>query len=329
MKPVSASDILRKHTPRDFIGKSGNYLHPNRWESLRDVSPSSSIRSRSDSVVSVKRKTWEEDALDETIQAHSKVSRLDEEEIEKTTLLESRISKVNHSCGKLISMIQQLDSDDALKCVLSDIVQSLKETNEIQDELLVRQKSYRQVNDAQSYSSHQVDRPAAEKLSYSNVAAGKSAGNNPRKRLAGGLVNMNSDSRGNPSSKETPPAESEEEKKVRRFTEAIRDAERSTLCFNLDMGNVPLMNKAIIADKASLALTKMAARKEGKFTSIPSPDSVAALDDMTSLVTNMEFYGSCTKQYTGKSDATFCTIPVKYQFKDRDQKAFAEKTLRD
>ncbi len=32
------------------------------------------------------------------------------------------------------------------------------------------------------------------------------------------------------------PSETEEEKKQRRFAEAIRDAERSTLCFNLNMG---------------------------------------------------------------------------------------------
>jgi hypothetical protein len=38
-----------------------------------------------------------------------------------------------------------------------------------------------------------------------------------------------------------------------------------------------------------------------------------------------------TKVYKGKDgkDAGFCTVPVKYQFKDRDQKTFAEKTLRE
>jgi hypothetical protein len=47
----------------------------------------------------------------------------------------------------------------------------------------------------------------------------------------------------------------------------------------------------------------MAAAAEGKNRSIPSPDAVAAIDDLTSMVTNMEFYGN--------------------------QKAFAEKTLRE
>jgi hypothetical protein len=73
----------------------------------------------------------------------------------------------------------------------------------------------------------------------------------------------------------------------------------------------------------------MAAAKEGKNRSVPSPDLVAAIDDVTSLVTNMEFYGTSTKEYKGKDSTGFCTVPVKYQFKDRDQKVFAEKTLRD
>jgi hypothetical protein len=55
------------------------------------------------------------------------------------------------------------------------------------------------------------------------------------------------------------PSETGEEKKVRKFQEAIKEAERSTLCFNLDMGNTPIMNKNTISERASLALTKMAA----------------------------------------------------------------------
>jgi hypothetical protein len=125
------------------------------------------------------------------------------------------------------------------------------------------------------------------------------------------------------------PAESDEEKKHRKFCEAIKDAERSTLCFNLDMGNTPIMNKHSMSEKASMALAKMAAAVEGRRGPVPSPDKIEALDDITSMVTNMEFYGTNTKQYKGKDSTGFCTVPVKYQFKDRDQKTFAEKTLRE
>jgi hypothetical protein len=123
--------------------------------------------------------------------------------------------------------------------------------------------------------------------------------------------------------------ETEEEKKVRKFQEAIKEAERSTLCFNLDMGNTPIMNKNTISERASLALAKMAAKVEGKGRSIPSQEKIESLDDVTSTVTNMELYGSKTQTYKGKDSTGFCTVPVKYQFKDRDQKTYAEKTLCD
>jgi hypothetical protein len=124
-------------------------------------------------------------------------------------------------------------------------------------------------------------------------------------------------------------SESPEEIKKRKFAEAIKEAERSTLCFNLDMGNVPLQNKTTIQEKAALALTSMAARKEGKNSAVPSSDAITAIDDFASMVTSMEFYGSNTKQYKGKTDKPFCTVPVRYHFKDRDTRVFAEKTLRD
>ncbi len=101
---------------------------------------------------------------------------------------------------------------------------------------------------------------------------------------------MFSDERGKPNGKPpAKPVETEEEIKMRKFGEAIRDAERSTLCFNLDMGNVPIMNKHTISEKASLALAKMAAAAENR--NFPSPDKIEALDDITSMVTNMELYG--------------------------------------
>jgi hypothetical protein len=150
--------------------------------------------------------------------------------------------------------------------------------------------------------------------SYSAVASGHAAlpviitaehGKNSkqvqRKKPSGGLVQMSSNgnaySQGKKSSEK--PTETEEEKKQRRFAEAIRDAEQSTLCFNLNMGNRPIMNKVTISEKASLALTTMAANVEAKGRSYPSPDAIAAIDDVTSLVMNMEFYGSSTKEYKG------------------------------
>ena len=107
----------------------------------------------------------------------------------------------------------------------------------------------------------------------------------------------------------------------KRFADAVKEAEKSTLIFNLNMGTVPIMNKDTMATKATLALTTMAAAKEGKQTSTPSNEAVTALDDVLSLASDMSFFGNTTKSYKNPRDnksGSFCTIPVKYTFKDKD-----------
>ena len=332
MKPPSASDVLRKNAPRETIGQT--FAHRNRYEKLRENSPAPSLRLRSDSVASQKRKVCtEDDPLGQNCNA-AKVSRVDTDDEEEIAKLESKMSKVSTMCGKMLTTVQQLDMDDPLRAVIADLIETVRLSNEVQEEVhqRYRKKKVSEVCEKIStgpYGSFwdQADFPAP-------APPANTGKHTNRKKPSGGLVSMSSDERGKPSGKPpgkppVKPVETEEEKKLRKFGEAIKDAERSTLCFNLDMGNVPIMNKHSISEKASLALTRMAAAVEGKNRSVPSPDRIEALDDITSMVTNMELYGSSTKQYKGKDSPGFCTVPVKYQFKDREQKTFAEKTLRD
>jgi hypothetical protein len=327
MKPISASEILRRNAPRDTIGSS--FLHVNRWETFRDISPAPTERSRLDSNASQKRKEWDRDKDDcEEVSKKTKVCTANEEEELQFALLESRVSKVSTTCGSLVTKIQQLEIDDSLRVILAEIVGSVRETNAIQEELVSRHKGMRLHTVENSVDTGEK----SGALSYADKVSGKSSAAQRRKPLTGGLVGVSADGRGKlipQIAKPVVETETEEEKLIRKFSDSIRDAERSTLCFNLDMGNVPLMNKTTIAEKASLALTKMAAKKEGKRNSVPSQDAVATIDDLTSLVTNMDFFGANTKQYKGKDSSGFCTIPVKYQFKDRDQRVYAERKLRD
>jgi len=336
MKPISASDILRKSAPRETLGQT--FLHANRYEHLRESSPASVVRQRTESNASSKRKIADQDDFleYEDVGGKAKVSKLDDKEEEELVILDSKISKVSTVCGKLFTVVQQnqLEIDDNLRSLLADLIDAVKVTNEVQSELSGKYKELRlsQVQNVSNYSS------------YSAVASGQSAprviitaenGRKnkqvQRKKLSGGLVQMSGDGKDYSQGKKVSekPAETEDEKKIRRFAEAIRDAERSTLCFNLNMGNRPIMNKVTISEKASLALTTMAANVEAKGRPYPSPDAIAAIDDVTSLVTNMELYGTSTKEYKGKDTTGYCTVPVKYQFKDKEQKALAEKTLRE
>jgi hypothetical protein len=231
--------------------------------------------------------------------------------------------------------IQEADViSDSAKSILSDIVDTLKCLKEVQGEIVKRMSNQSMISDDVGTPSQGAE---GKKIAYSSVVQGEKTLRVPqtshtRRLPSGGLVPIALDRNGKPlnvSSKPQKPEETPEEEKKRKFAEAIKEAERSTLCFNLDMGNVPLQNKVTIQEKASLALTTMAAKKEDKSSSIPSKDAIAAIDDLTSMVTSMELFGANTKQYKGNTDKPFCTVPVKYQFKDRDVRTFAEKTLRD
>jgi len=136
-----------------------------------------------------------------------------------------------------------------------------------------------------------------------------------------------------PPKKVVEPQVSSDPPEVRKFKEAVKDAERSTLVFNLDMGSVPILNMDTISKKATLALTTMAAKAEGKRDTMPSMDAVAAIDDVLSVTKGMNFFGKSTKPYKNPKDkentGKYYTIPVKYDFKDKDTRIRAETTLRE
>jgi hypothetical protein len=118
---------------------------------------------------------------------------------------------------------------------------------------------------------------------------------------------------------------------IKLFKDQIREAEKSTLIFNLDMGKVPLLNTETISKRATLALTTMAAKVNKSNTSIPNPDSISAIDDVLSVTKGMSFFGRATKTYNNAKDAasgSFCTVPVKYDFKDHETCIQAEAILR-
>jgi len=355
MKPISASDILRKSAPREFLGAS--FAHKNRFDTFREPSPANSTRTRLGSTASTKRKGEEisddfQDLappikknsspwLEETPASNIVTVSLSEEDEVELACMESNISKVSEKCNKMTEELQRLHIEEPLRIILGDLIEAVQTTNKVQSGLSARIRKNASMtvsnNCSTSYVSAATSQPPVNSLSKQNSSQ------DSRKKLSGGLFASQTDDRGNFHSKSSIPAptakkiESPEEVKVRKFNEAIRDAERSTLCFNLNMGNKPIMNKTTIAERASLALTTMAAKAEGKSSPVPSHEAVSVIDDVISMVTKMEFYGANTKQYKGnekdkdtdKESPAFCTVPVKYQFKDREQRIFAEKQLRD
>ena len=308
--PISASSALKQLSPRRNLGNS--FFSNNRYNYLKETdAPSSPTgnrdRSRSQSV---KRKNPEGNSYASI--ASNGLSRPQPAFFPSDNLLEAAevgVAKVKSICDKVISDLSATTVDPVIITALSDICEAIRLNTQIQDDIL----KYRSSASLQ-HTSNMVTLGAIPKKPRSDTLS---------------QVNTNIIT-GKPSSVTVTVSEADLAKQ--KFVEAIRDAERSTLIFNLNMGTVPLMNKDTMATKATLSLTSMAAAREGKNSSIPSDDSVAAIDDVLSLASDMSFYGRVTKSYKNSKDpksGSFCTIPVKYSFKDKDTRMHAENILRD
>ena len=206
------------------------------------------------------------------------------------------IAKVRLICDQVVTNLSATSMDPALITVLSDICEAIRITTGIQE-------------DALKYRSASM-KPAAGNLV--NLGA-------IPKKPRNDTMEQPSPSQGK--SAPVTAVVSEADIAKQKFIKAVREAERLTLIFNLNMGSVPIMNKDTMAIKATLSLTSMAASVEGKNGSIPSEESVAVIDDVLSLASDMSFFGKATKSYKNSKDpksGSFCTIPVKYTFNDKD-----------
>jgi len=125
---------------------------------------------------------------------------------------------------------------------------------------------------------------------------------------------------------------SEEDRCKRRIRQAINKAERASLLFGLDMGDVPTMNKETLARKVTIDLHKKG--KTGAQDAGYDQKQVESMtDDMLSCA-GLDFLGSSTRKYDNKfktddpNNGKFCTIPVKMIFKTKKERIQAEQHLR-
>jgi hypothetical protein len=86
----------------------------------------------------------------------------------------------------------------------------------------------------------------------------------------------------------------------RKVKQAIREAEKKTLLFNLDMGNVPTMNKDTLSRKVTLALGAKASAGDQDYD---IKDTEEAIDDILSI-TKLEFLGTKSKKFYNKRNVS-------------------------
>jgi hypothetical protein len=309
MKPKLLSDVLRQNSPRKFLNK-GNY-----YSVLRDVSPADSTRSTfssSSRSLPVKRKIGNEGNEIVTGQGNMQYAAVAAANIVPAPAgiqvtvsedLTEEIVKVKSLCEKVGRDLCVDGLDPKLVTIFASLNEAIFGICNVQQGILNSAKQGNQ-------------------QAYIQVAHKK-----PRQETH--LVDLASITT---SQQHKVRQVSQEDIKVKKFRDAIKDAEKSTLLFNLDMGKVPTINMDTMSSKVTTALGEMAATQENAKGKIPGEDTLAAIDDVLSVAKNMKFLGKVTKTYRNNKDTrsgSFCTIPVRYDFYDKESRIYAENLLRE
>jgi hypothetical protein len=129
----------------------------------------------------------------------------------------------------------------------------------------------------------------------------------------------------------TKPTPTPEESAAAKVKKVLREAERRTVIFELDLGAAPTLNKESISKKVTMALHSKAASGEHDWN---IKDAGEMVDDVLSC-SQLEFLGSGTRKFYNnkkaddKRNGTMCTVPVRLDFKNKETRIQAESTLRN
>jgi hypothetical protein len=120
--------------------------------------------------------------------------------------------------------------------------------------------------------------------------------------------------------------------KRKKFVKKVKEAERSSLIFKANLGDVPIMNPDTLKKKLAQDMVAKAAVVESLGESRLSKAVVAQLEDALEMCTRTEFFGKETKKALkkGKSgkEENFYTMPVRLYFKDKVKRDAADRRLR-
>jgi hypothetical protein len=237
------------------------------------------------------------------------------EHVSQDSILEEEIVKVRSLCDKFTTEVANPNIDPALIPILSTMAEAFNGICAVQSKLAARSIWKPVIN------THQV----------TNAVPAKKPRNDPSQSNFVDLATLKSNSNAiqvsNANHTPTPA-----DNRLKKFKESVQAAEKSTLIFNLNLGNVPIMNVDTMSTRATMALSELAAKVEKKTGKIPSEETQATLEDVLSVATGIHFFGRKTKSVTNNRDnlsGAYCTLPVRYDFKDKEDRFEAESVLRD
>jgi hypothetical protein len=319
--PISASAALKMQSPRKNFGAAANTVPvSNRLMSIvRDASPApaSDGRPRSNSV---KRKEPEGPSFASVASKNLANSPCYDEDV--TGDLTLNVVKVRSLLDKAAGEINDLVVDPGVVTVLNTMCEAMREICTVQDKLVTGKIQSGKESAYANRGNMMVNLGAISKRPRNDPDVAVRAAKDPAEN-----ANTVSGTGGGSTASGTEDTDPVKNK----FREAIKEAEKSTLVFNLNLGRIPIMNLETMNKRATLALTALAATKEKKSGSAPCNDTVEAIDDALSVAENVMFFGRGTKTYKNTKDplsGSYCTAPVKYDFKNKDVRFAAEKVLR-
>lgn len=323
MKPIMASDVLRDSNARNARARN---LNGNRFNHLRADSPAEMARSRSSST---KRKSSDSGvsyaaAAKKTLTSGESTQDASSPlNCDRLEALETNIAKMSSICEKITADSRSLQDESPLSAFMAVVSEALCVQNQQNLEIVSALREFLQVNPAEPKQAHKnlVPMDLDDDFECLGTLANNKFASNSRMPRPTPITRAQA---ATATTDDTPP-------EIRKFKEAVKDAEKSTVIFNLDLGRVPIINQATICKNATVALTAKAAVAEGRRPNDPSNETVDAIDDILSVAKNVSFFGASTKSYVNTRDAasgSYCTIPVKYDFKDKDTRIRVEQILR-
>jgi hypothetical protein len=332
MKPISATEVLRNR------GFTPSNMHADQRYQNNSVASISVPAVSRDRVNSVKRKA----SSDINTKAGKKLYQggppsIDCQKLEK---MDKKIKVMRGICGKLNEDATKVKLDIGLENIIRSFCEFVDVSASLHSDFLTlcRVEIPEPDSDTGVFSDNDIPVPVGasqktpvdeeESQTWSQVATRRPA-KQPAKKPAPAPVILPRFSAA------TQKLNQNQDPKLLAFEDAVKQSERSTLVFNLNLGSTKTLNQKAILTKATRALTEAAAEVEGNKGKPPSKEAVAALDDVISVIEDVTLFGKVTKPYENKKNSTdprnrtFFTMPIRYEFKDKDTRVEAETILRD
>jgi hypothetical protein len=120
---------------------------------------------------------------------------------------------------------------------------------------------------------------------------------------------------------------------TKELRESMIKADCESVMFEVNLGSNTMANRAGLANAFSNAVRKSAVDSAISAGKDPA-EAVRVMDDALSCVLDMEFIGASSQKFISKRQGdirnnTFCTMPIKFKFDDRNSRIHFEKSMRD